>query len=127
MHRVGNVLDKLPKQLQPKAKAALQEIMKVEFREAAVEEIESLRAELGAKYPKAIESLCRDQDKLLTFFNFPAEHWVHIRTSNLRTDRPPHAPSGHPRRRPRCGDRQRGRVASGMTERLQTMRPFAQG
>jgi putative transposase len=82
VHRIGNVLDKLPKRLQPKAKAALHEIMKAESREAALEEIESFREEYGAKYPKALESLTRDQDKLLTFFDFPAEHWVHVRTSN---------------------------------------------
>lgn len=82
VHRIGNVLDKLPKRLQPKAKAALHEIMKAESREAALEEIESFREEYGAKYPKALESLTRDQDRLLTFFDFPAEHWVHVRTSN---------------------------------------------
>jgi len=82
VHRIGNVLDKLPKRLQPKAKAALHEIMKAESREAALEEIERFREEYGSKYPKAIETLCRDQDRLLTFFDFPAEHWVHVRTSN---------------------------------------------
>jgi putative transposase len=82
VHRIGNVLDKLPKRLQPKAKAALHEIMKAESREAALEEIESFREEYGARYPKALESLSRDQDKLLTFLDFPAEHWVHVRTSN---------------------------------------------
>jgi len=82
VHRIGNVLDKLPKRLQPKAKAALHEIMKAESREAALEEIESFRQEYGAKYPKAVETLCRNQDKLLTFFDFPAEHWLHVRTSN---------------------------------------------
>jgi putative transposase len=82
VHRIGNVLDKLPKRLQPKAKAALHEIMKADSREAALEEIERFREEYGAKYPKAVETLCRDQEKLLTFFDFPAEHWIHIRTSN---------------------------------------------
>lgn len=82
VHRIANVLDKLPKRLQPKAKAALHEIMKAESRQVALEEIETFREEYGAKYPKALESLTRDQDKLLTFFDFPAEHWVHVRTSN---------------------------------------------
>lgn len=82
VHRIGNVLDKLPRRLQPKAKAALHEIMKTDSREAALEEIESFREEYGAKYPKAVDTLSRDQDKLLTFFDFPAEHWVHVRTSN---------------------------------------------
>ena len=82
VHRIGNVLDKLPKRMQPKAKPALHDIMKAESREAALEEIESFREEYGVKYPKALEALCRDQDKLLTFFDFPAEHWLHVRTSN---------------------------------------------
>lgn len=72
----------LPKRLQPRAKAALHEIMKAESREAALEEIKSFREEYGAKYPKAVETLGRDLDTLLTFFDFPAEHWVHVRTSN---------------------------------------------
>ncbi len=82
VHRIANVLDKLPKRLQPKAKAALHEIMKSDSREAAQTEIQSFREEYGAKYPKAVETLSGSQDKLLTFFDFPAEHWVHIRTSN---------------------------------------------
>ncbi|MGH7664434.1 MAG: IS256 family transposase [Gemmatimonadaceae bacterium] len=82
VHRIGNVLDKLPKRLQPKAKAALQEIMKAESRASAEKDIEAFREEYGAKYPKSVATLTRDQDKLLTFFDFPAEHWVHIRTSN---------------------------------------------
>lgn len=82
VHRIANVLDKLPKRLQPTAKAALHEIMKSDSREAALEEIERFRAEYGAKYPKAVETLGRNRDALLTFFDFPAEHWLHIRTSN---------------------------------------------
>ena len=70
------------KRLQPKAKAALHEIMKAPSREAAVEEIGRFREEYGAKYPKAVETLSRSQDKLFTYFDFPAEHWLHIRTSN---------------------------------------------
>lgn len=82
VHRIANVLDKLPKRLQPKAKAALQEIMRAESRASAEKDIETFREEYGAKYPKAVATLTRDQDKLLTFFDFPAEHWIHIRTSN---------------------------------------------
>jgi putative transposase len=82
VHRIANVLDKLPKRLQPRAKAALHEIMKAHSRETALEEIENFQAEYGAKYPKAVDTLRRSQDQLLTFFHFPAEHWLHIRTSN---------------------------------------------
>jgi putative transposase len=82
VHRMGNVLDKLPKRLQPKAKAALQNIMKAESRESAQKDMKAFGEEYGAKYPKAVDALTRDQDKLLTYFDFPAEHWIHIRTSN---------------------------------------------
>ena len=82
VHRIANVLDKLPKRLQPKAKSALHEIMNAESRAAAEKEIEKFREEYRAKYSKAVETLTGDQDKLLTFFDFPAEHWLHIWTSN---------------------------------------------
>ena len=83
VHRVANVLDKLPKRLQAKAKKQLKEIREAPTREAALEEIERFEAEYGAKYPKAVASLRRDEDKLLTFYDFPAEHWKHIRTTNV--------------------------------------------
>lgn len=53
-----------------------------ESRESAEKDIEAFREEYGAKYPKALDALTRDQEKLLTYFDFPAEHWIHIRTSN---------------------------------------------
>jgi putative transposase len=82
VHRVANVLDKLPKRLQPRAKEALWEIREAPTREEAEKAMDRFEAEYGAKYPKAEASLRRDQDKLLTFYDFPAEHWQHIRTSN---------------------------------------------
>jgi putative transposase len=82
VHRVANVLDKLPKRLQPRAKEALWEIREAPTREEAEKAMDRFEAEYGAKYPKAVASLRRDQDKLLTFYEFPAEHWKHIRTSN---------------------------------------------
>ncbi|MFG0253006.1 MAG: IS256 family transposase [Phycisphaerales bacterium JB038] len=82
VHRMGNVLDKLPKRLQGPAKAALREILTAPTRADAVKGIDRFEDEYGAKYPKAIASLRRDQDQLLTFFDFPAEHWKHLRTSN---------------------------------------------
>ena len=81
-HRLGNVLDKLPTRLQPKAKRALDEIMNAPTREAAETAIASFVSEYEPKYPKAVASLTRDGDKLLTFYDFPAEHWVHLRTTN---------------------------------------------
>jgi putative transposase len=82
VHRIANVLDKLPKRLQPKAKRALHAMMYAESRAACLAEIAAFVAEYGAKYPKAVESLTRDQDQLLTHFDFPAEHWGHLRTTN---------------------------------------------
>jgi transposase-like protein len=82
VHRVANVLDKLPKRLHTKAKEALREIRSAPTREAAEEEIDRFEETYGAKYPKAVTSLRRDQEKLLTFYDFPAEHWKHIQTSN---------------------------------------------
>jgi putative transposase len=82
VHRLANVLDKLPKRLQPKAKDELRQIMNAAERTSAEEGIRRFEAEYGAKYPKAVESLKRDQDKLLTYFDFPAEHWKHLRTTN---------------------------------------------
>ena len=82
VHRLARVLDKLPKRLQAKAKRALHEIMYADCREDAEAEIERFAEDYGAKYPKAVESLRRDEDCLLSFFDFPAEHWQHLRTTN---------------------------------------------
>ena len=82
VHRLARVLDKLPKRLQAKAERALHEIMYAECREDAEAEIERFASEYGPRYPKAVESLRRDEDSLLSFFDFPAEHWQHLRTSN---------------------------------------------
>lgn len=83
VHRLGNVLDKLPKRLQGRAKDELREIMYAETRETAERGVARFSEEYGARYPKAVASLTRDQEKLFTFFDFPAEQWKHIRTSNV--------------------------------------------
>jgi len=83
VHRLGNILDKLPRRLQPRVKAALHEIMYAETREQARDAITRFAAEYGAKYPKAVTALEKDADALFTFFDFPAEHWKHLRTSNV--------------------------------------------
>ena len=82
-HKMANVLDKLPKRLQPKAKRLLREIMYADTRKDAEKGIEQFKAEFGAKHPKAVETLTKDQDALLTYYDFPAEHWRHLRTSNV--------------------------------------------
>jgi putative transposase len=83
VHRIANVLDKLPKRLQPKAKQALHAIMEAPTRPEAEAGIETFAAEYDPKYPKAVASLRRDQAALLTFYDFPAEHWRHLRTTNI--------------------------------------------
>ena len=82
VHKIANVLDKLPKRVQPRAKDMLHEIMRAPDRHSAVEDIERFSQEFQTKYPKAVETLTKDQDELLTFFDFPAEHWIHLRTTN---------------------------------------------
>ena len=82
-HKLGNVLDKLPKRLQPKAKRTLHEILSAETREQAEEQLDGFVAEYGATYPKAAACLAADREPLLTFFAFPAEHWTHLRTTNV--------------------------------------------
>jgi transposase-like protein len=83
VHRIANVLDKLPKRLHGQAKAALHEIMRAETRKAAQQAIQRFARDYGVKYPKAVASLHRDEAELLAFFDFPAEHWVHLRTANV--------------------------------------------
>ncbi len=82
VHRIANVLDKLPKSLQPRAKQALHEIMYAETRAAAAQGIAAFGEAYGAKYPKAVASLTVDQDRLLAYFDYPAAHWKHLRTTN---------------------------------------------
>jgi transposase-like protein len=81
-HKIANVLDKLPKRLQARAKEQLHEIMYAPDRESALEEITIFKKEFGTRYAKAVETLTKDQDRMLTFLDFPAEHWLHLRTTN---------------------------------------------
>ncbi|UCC88217.1 MAG: IS256 family transposase [Anaerolineales bacterium] len=82
VHKIANVLDKLPKRVQPRAKDMLHEIMYAPNQQGALEDIQRFEQEFQAKYSKAVECLLKDQDELLTFFDFPAEHWIHLRTTN---------------------------------------------
>jgi transposase-like protein len=81
-HKMANVLDKLPTGLQAKAKRALREIMYAETRAVADELIDRFATVYGPKHPKAAECLTGDREALLTHFDFPAEHWLHVRTTN---------------------------------------------
>lgn len=81
-HKTANVLNKLPKGLQAKAKANLNEISMAESHSAAEQAFDHFLLSYEAKYPKATECLAKDREHLLTFYDFPAEHWQHIRTTN---------------------------------------------
>jgi len=81
-HKMGNVLNALPKSLQSKAKAHLQAIWMAATRKEANEAVKRFIKRYQAKYPKATEKLEKDREALLAFFSFPADHWVHLRTTN---------------------------------------------
>jgi len=81
-HKLANVVDQLPQGLQPKAKRALREMMYAATRAEADELIDRFAAVYEPKYPKAAECLVSDREALLTHFDFPAEHWLHLRTTN---------------------------------------------
>lgn len=81
-HKSGNVLDKLPKRLQAGAKEKLHQIWMADTRKAAYEAFDLFVAAYQAKYPKAADSLQKDREELLAFYDFPAEHWGHLRTTN---------------------------------------------
>ena len=82
VHKTANVLDKMPKKVQPAAKRLIQEMYMSPTRAAALEAYEEFLALYGAKHPKACECLQKDKDVLFTFYDFPAEHWRHLRTIN---------------------------------------------
>jgi transposase-like protein len=82
VHKTMNVLNKLPKSVQPKAKADLKEIWMAESRKDAEKAFSRFLAKYEAKYDKAAACLAKDRETLLAFYDFPAEHWKHIRTGN---------------------------------------------
>ena len=82
VHKTGNLLNKLPKGLQKKAKQHLQDIWMAETRKDAEKSFDFFLAAYGPKYDKTTACLAKDRDVLLTFYDFPAEHWKHIRTTN---------------------------------------------
>jgi putative transposase len=82
VHKTARVLDALPKRLQSRAKTMLHEIVEAPTRKDAKLALETFREEFGAKYPKALEKLDKDWKALTAFYDFPAEHWRHLRTTN---------------------------------------------
>ena len=82
VHKTANILNDMPKAMQAKVKADLHNIWRAESRLAAENALSVFCEKYQAKYPKAAERLTRDEDELLAFYDFPAEHWTHIRTTN---------------------------------------------
>ena len=82
-HKLANVLDKLPQRLRPRAKRMLRDVMYAPTKTEAETAIGGFVVEFEVKYPKATACLVEDQEALLTFFSYPAEHWTHLRTTNL--------------------------------------------
>jgi putative transposase len=92
VHKTANVLNKLPKSQQAKEKRGLEEIWMAETKKDALATFDAFVEIYDIKYEKAVECLTKDRDALLAFYDFPAEHWKHLRTSNpveSTRDRPP--------------------------------------
>jgi len=82
VHKTANVLDKLPKTLQPTAKDKIHQMYLAPTKESALKAFDAFESLYEAKYPKACQCLRKDKDVLFTFYDFPAAHWAHLRTSN---------------------------------------------
>ncbi|MGF1471641.1 MAG: IS256 family transposase [Rubrobacteraceae bacterium] len=82
VHKTGNVLASMPKSIHSRAKAAIKEITEAENKKEAGKAIEEFADEFGAKWPKALAKITDDREALLAFYDYPAEHWRHLRTTN---------------------------------------------
>ena len=81
-HKISNVLAALPKSAHPGAKKVLSEIWNAEDKRHADDAVKAFQAAYGAKFPKAVAKITDDVEQLLAFYDYPAEHWVHLRTTN---------------------------------------------
>lgn len=82
VHKTANILDKLPKSIQPKTKSLIHEMYMAETKHNAIKAYDHFITAYQDKYPKVVECLTKDSEDLFTFYNFPAPHWRHIRTTN---------------------------------------------
>src|SRR5207237_9068668 len=82
VHKTANILNKMPKSLHTKAKRALQRIWMAEAKTDAVTALEAFVETYQVKYKRATDCLTKDRDALLAFYDFPAEHWKHLRTTD---------------------------------------------
>jgi transposase-like protein len=83
VHKTANILDKMPKSVQPKAKEKIHDIYMAPTKEQALVAYNSFLSLYGKRFPDACNCLAKDKDVLFTFYDFPAEHWVHIRSTNV--------------------------------------------
>jgi len=83
VHKTANILDKMPKGTQPKAKERIHDIYRADTRQQAIVAMNAFVSLYGKKFPNACECLTKDTETLLSFYNFPAEHWIHIRSTNV--------------------------------------------
>jgi transposase-like protein len=81
-HKIGNILAALPKSAHPRAKRALAEIYNAEDKAHPIKAVRAFEADYAAKWPKAVANIADDLDVLLAFYDYPAEHWIHLRTTN---------------------------------------------
>ena len=81
-HKISNVLAALPKSAHPGAKKALAEIWNAEDKTHAITAAKAFETDYGAKFPRAVAKITDDLDRLLAFYDYPAEHWIHLRTTN---------------------------------------------
>lgn len=82
VHKTMNILDAMPKSVHSRAKAAIKEITEAENKKEAEAAIKAFSDEFGKKWPKAVAKIVDDKETLLTFYDYPAEHWIHLRTTN---------------------------------------------
>ena len=82
MHKIANVLAALPKSAHPSAKKSLAEIWNAEDRDHARRAAAAFKLAYGAKFAKAVAKVTDDLDELLAYYDYPAEHWIHLRTTN---------------------------------------------
>lgn len=83
VHKTANMLDKLPKSMQGRAKGALHDIYRAEGKAQALKAYSQFQKAYQDKYPEAVECLRKDEESLFTFYDFPAAHWLHIRSTNV--------------------------------------------
>ena len=82
VHKTANILDKMPKKVQPAAKNMIHEMYLSSTKKDALKVYDLYIKTCESKYPRAVECLTKNSNKLFTFYDFPADHWIHIRTTN---------------------------------------------